>query len=157
MRLLLVLFLSHAAAANTTDATSEGCASALQMQDTVRSSLRSEDTARALRDLMAENRVALQQLKDAIDGRGSIAEKSTEALARATEKSAEAQARATEKSTEKFSALEKAIGELKTYGAILVLGIFVPSVWFIVSFPQRAISMLRAYIGQGVGGQHPPP
>ena len=139
--LLVFLFLSHAV--NTAKATSEGYASALQMQDTVRSSLRSEDTAQALRDLVANNRVALQQLKDAIDGQGQQLKESAKM------------------SAEKTTALEKTIGELKSYGAFLVLGLVVPAVVFVFSFPQRVVSMLKAYMGHGLMGhgpaQHPSP
>ena len=68
MRLLTLLLpsLALAALANT----ASECASALQLQDTVRSSLRSQETAASMRDLVADNRAALHQLKDAIDVQG---------------------------------------------------------------------------------------
>ena len=168
MRLFLLLVLCCNATASAANATCEGCATALQMQDTVRSSLRSEDTAHALRELVTDNRVALQKLQDAIDRHGRAMEKITEAQARAMEKTTEAQARAMEKTTEaqasaaeksnvRLTAMEKSIEELKSYGVYLVLGLIGPAVLFILWYPQRCIAMLRAYIGLGPGGAQLPP
>ena len=60
---LLLLVLLTGVAANCTTAE---CPSALLLQDTVRSSLRSEVTSHDMAALLAENRAAFQQLKDSL-------------------------------------------------------------------------------------------
>jgi Skp family chaperone for outer membrane proteins len=138
MRHLLVLLLLPflALAAVHANATSE-CASALQLQDTVRSSLRSENTAASLRELVADNKAALQKLQDAIDS-----------LGRATDKSFVSQSRATDESFEtQNSAIEK-LSKKQDLWVYLVVGVGVPVAFFVLVFPQRVAMMLKAYSGQ---------
>ena len=140
LQLAVLFFILSASSANVTS-DSDKFTAALQLQDTVRSSLRSEDTAKDLRTLSAETKAAVQKLTDTID-----------TLARASEKSFDTQVRAQ-------ASLEKSVVGLmdsRTYLLGMIFYVVIPSaaVFFVV-YPQRVISMMRAFAGQ-FHGQHPP-
>ena len=158
LALLLVLTAATAAfadiAADAADAaaaaTATACASALQLQDTVRSSLRSENTAISLRDLVADHRVTMQKLKDAIDNQGRATEEIKSQLkdaidnqGRATEKSFDIQARAIEKITSQLD-----------FFAYIAMWVGIPIVVFTLVLPGRAVAILKAYAGLQL--QHAP-
>ena len=169
LQLAVLFFILSASSANVTS-DSDKFTAALQLQDTVRSSLRSEDTAKDLRTLSAETKAAVQKLTDTIDTlaratetQGRATEKSIETLARATEQSIETLARAPEQSFDTQAraqaSLEKSVVGLmdsRTYLLGMIFYVVIPSaaVFFVV-YPQRVISMMRAFAGQ-FHGQHPP-
>ena len=158
LQLAVLFFILSASSANVTS-DSDKFTAALQLQDTVRSSLRSEDTAKDLRTLSAETKAAVQKLTDTIDTlaratetQGRATEKSIETLARATEQSFDTQARAQ-------ASLEKSVVGLmdsRTYLLGMIFYVVIPSaaVFFVV-YPQRVITMMRAFAGH-FHGQHPP-
>ena len=143
--LLLSLALVLAARANATS----DCGAALQLQDTVRSSLRSEDTAQSVRDLVAEhkaisagNREAMQKLQDAMTEHRTFTEKAAAEQKSAAEKAVAEQ---------RYIALS-ATAEMRIYLLLAVPACF-GLAYFLAFYPQRAVAILRAYIGP----QQPPP
>ena len=148
MLLLAVLFCILSACSANVTSDSDKFTAALQLQDTVRSSLRSEDTAKDLRTLSAETKAAVEKLTDIIETQGRAAE----TQGRATEKSIDTLASA-------HASLEKSVVGLmdsRTYLLGMIFYVVIPSaaVFFVV-YPQRVITMMRAFAGQ-FHGQHPP-
>jgi hypothetical protein len=143
MRLLTLLLPSLALAA-LANATNE-CASALQLQDTARSSLRSEENELGIRELKswaAEQKSSMDKavaaLERAVAEQKSFAEKAVEEQKTASKEAATAAA----------SAASWANAEVR-----VLLGLGAAGFLFLVASPQRAIAMLRAYMGP----QHAPP
>ena len=189
--LLLVLLLPSLPPAVRATGDPSDCASSLQLQDTVRSSLRSEDNAQALHRLVADHRenaagtlLMLQQLRSFMETavaeqrkamEKAVAEQKTAAnTAAAEQKSAAATAAAVQKASldmalavqrataekvaaEQQTAAEKVAEEQKTASSMatfemrLYIGVMATLLLtaggFVVFNPQRAMAMLRAYIG----------
>ena len=172
--LLLPLLLALAAHASATDE----CASTLQLQDTVRSSLRSTENELGIRELKswaAEQKASMDRAVAALE-RAAAEQKSFMEKAVAEQKTALDKVLAEQKTAsdkvavEQKTALDKALAEQMSFAeksAIaaanaafganaevrILLGLWVAGYFFLLSNPQRAIAMLRAYMGP----QHAPP
>ena len=146
MRHLLVLLLLPflALAAVHANATSE-CASALQLQNTVRSSLRSKANEFGIRELKtwaAEQKASMDKavvtLEKAVVEQKNFAEKAVAEQKSIAEKA--------------VTAALMANNEIKMILGFALTFLFSGFAFFVFT-PQRAVAMLRAYIGL----QHAPP
>ena len=175
--LALLLACVTALADSAEEPACAGCAAALQNQDAARSSLRSQDTARGLRELVADNRAAFQQLREAMDRvaaglkeqkvaadkafaeqRNALAVALVEQRAAAGTAFAEQKVMADKAFAEQKVAVDKAfveqkssINELKSYTNYFVgVSLTATAAFFGLALrhPQRAIQILKAYTGQ---------
>lgn len=187
--LLLPLLLALAAHASATDE----CASALQLQDTVRSSLRSTENELGIRELKswaAEQKASMDRavavLERAAAEQKSFMEKVVAEQKTASDKAVAEQKTALDKAVveqknasdkvavEQKTALDKALAKQMSFAkksanaaalaaanaaswanveVRILLGLGVAGFFFLLSNPQRAIAMLRLYMGP----QHAPP
>ena len=157
MRHLLVLLLLPflALAAVHANATSE-CASALQLQNTVRSSLRSKANEFGIRELKtwaAEQKASMDKavvtLEKAVVEQKNFAEKAVAEQKNFAEKAVAEQKSIAEKAV---TAALMANNEIKMILGFALTFLFSGFAFFVFT-PQRAVAMLRAYIGL----QHAPP
>jgi len=148
--------------ANATRDAMSDCASSLQLQDTVRSSLRSENNAQALHKLVEDHRadavgtqLILQQLrtlveKVAMEQQTTAAEqKSTAAMVVAEQRSTAAMAVAEQRSTAAMAVAEqRSIATMATFEMRIYLGAMVTLLLtasaFFFYYPQRAVAVLKA-------------
>ena len=113
---LALLLACVAALADTAEEPAcAGCAAALQHQDAARSSMRSQDTARGLRELVADNKAAFQQLAEAMD---RIAAGLKEQKAAADKAFAEQKVAVDKAFAEQKVAVDKAFVEQRTAAAV---------------------------------------
>ena len=181
--LLLLPFLALAAVqANASECASE-CASALQLQDTVRSSLRSEENKEGLLVLEASSqRLGIRQPESLVAKSMANLDKAVAEQKVTLDKALVEQKYAAEKAiAEQKSAVDRALADQKSAGEKVVAkqkvtldkalveqkyaadnanvasAMQFAALFAVLAFlffnPQRAIAMLRAYIGP----QHAPP